>query len=266
MANLILQLDLTPVYLAQNAVMEAALARLSAAVESVAINGAADWKTAVYKAKLWSGERERYADSINWRMITPLKAEITADYRLADQIEDGRPAYDMKQMLHSSTKVRQNKKGQRYLIIPFRHNTPGNTAHASAMPDHVYTMAKKLKASSITGMGTRASGTGALDIHTKQPLQVAQAKYLWGGRLAPGAMGPNPKKKSDHFAGMVRFDTSAKGSKAKSSSYVTFRIMSETSSGWVIAPRPGLKLAEGVTTKLLPMAQADFLAAIKGQF
>lgn len=287
MPNLVVSLDLTPIYLATEQVMQAAIARLSKAVEDVAINGVADWKDAVWKAKLWEGERQQYVDSISYRMVSPLKAEITADYRLADQIENGRPAYDLKQMLATSTKVRRNKNGQRFLIIPFRHNTPGQTAHATDMPGHVYAMAKKLQASSVSGTGMRRSGEimgfvpgqgmQALpaahqhanpylsDPSTKGPAMVPSKKYLWGTRLAPGSMGPNPRGKVDRFAGMVRFNTTAEGSKAKSSAYMTFRVMSEKSSGWIIPARPGLKIAEGVTTKLLPQAQAEFLAALKGQ-
>lgn len=264
MSGLVFKLDMTPLVAVQNAVYQAALQRLHGAVEGVLVNMAADWQTAVHKARLWSGERTAYADSITWRMTGDLKGEVEATYRLAEQIENGRPSYDLKQMLGSSLKTRVSKKGARYLIIPFRHNTPGYTAHADDMPDHVYAIARTLAQSRITGMGTRASGTGALDINTRKALQVPQAKYFWGGRLDPGSMGPNPKGKVDRFAGMVRFeDTAAKG-KPKSI-YMTFRVMTEHSKGWIIGPRPGLKLADGLTQKWGPIAQQEFIAAVKGE-
>jgi hypothetical protein len=264
MASLQLKLDMTPVVFAPNAVLEAALGRLRGAVQMIAANTAAEWQTAVHKAKLWSGERDAYANSISWRMTGDLQAEVTADYRLAYQIEHGRPPYDLKQMLYTSLKTRSTKSGRRFLIIPFRHNTPGYTGHSTDMPVHVHQAAKSLTFSRVTGMTTRASGSGVMDIKTKQPLQVPQAKYFWGGRLGAGSMGPNPKGKVDRFAGMVRFEDTAGKGKPKSI-YMTFRVMAEGSKGWVIAARPGQKLAEGVTQKMLPLAQQEFVAAIKGE-
>lgn len=265
MAQLIMKMDMTPALAAAStAVFQAALARLHVAVESVAINTAAEWQVAIHKAKLWSGEREAYANSVTYRMTGQLRAEVEATYRYADQIEDGRPARDLKQMLNTSDKVRTNKKGLRYLIIPFRHNTPGYTAHANDMPDHVYQAARQLHFSRVTGMGSRLAGHGAWDIANQQPMRVPQARYFWGGRLGAGSMGPNPKGKVDRFAGMVRFeDTSGKG-KPKSI-YMTFRVMKEGSPGWVIGARPGLKIAQGVSEKMAPIAQQEFVAALKGQ-
>lgn len=264
MPQLILKMDMTPLVYAQHDAFKQALARLHSAVQNVAINTAAEWQTAVHKAKLWSGEREAYAASISWKMTGDLSAEVSADYRYAQQIEQGRPARDLKRMLDTSMKVRTSKTGKRYLIIPFRHNTTGYNAHAPDMPDHVYRQAKKLKPSSVTGMGSRLSGTGAHDIHNQQPIRVPQAKYLWGGRLGAGSMGPNPKGKVDRYAGMVRFlDTSTKGQ--KKSVYMTFRVMVEGSPGWVIKPQPGLHIAQDVADKMRPHAQEEFLAAIKGE-
>lgn len=264
MANLNLKLDLTPMVMVSNAVYRAAMERLQQAVRGVAINTAAEWQTAVHKAKLWSGERENYARSITWKMTGDLSAEVSADYRLADQIEHGRPAYDLKQMLNTSMKTRTTKSGKRFMIIPFRHNTPGYTGHSMDMPVHVHQVAKQLSFSRVTGMGSRVSGTGAWDVKNQQPIRVPQAKYFWGTKMPAGSMGPNPKGKVDRYAGMVRFlDTSTKGQ--KKSVYMTFRVMMEGSSGWVIAPRPGLKIADGVTQKMMPIAQQEFLAAVKGE-
>lgn len=263
MAQLSIQVDMNALALAQANAVRQAMLRLHNAVEAVLINTAAEWQTAVHKAKLWSGERERYADSISWRMTGPFTGVVEASYRLAGQIDDGRPPYDLKQMLNTSLKVRTTKKGERYLIVPFRHNTPGYDAHAPAMPDHVYAKAKKLTFSQVTGMGTRDSGTGAFGLGTRKLLQVPQAKYAWGTRLPAGMMGPNPRGKVDRYAGMVRFkDTSSKS--GPKSMYLTFRVMKEGSPGWIIPSRPGLHLAQTVATKMTPYAQQEFAAAIAG--
>lgn len=262
MSQLSLRLDVGQVSQMPSILKTEVLFRLHAAVEHVSAMTAAEWQTKVLKAKLWAGERQAYADSITYRMVGDLKGEVVADYNKAREIEDGRPARDLKRMLDTSLKTRVSKAGRRYLIIPFRHNTPGQTGHSSDMPDHVYAAAKKLVFSGVKSMGARLSGTGAYDIATKGPLQVKQANYLWGGRLAAGSMGPNRKGKTDRFAGMVRFqETSGNGVK---STYMTFRVMAEGSPGWIVAPQPGLNIAKQVLDAMKPIALQEFKGAIQG--
>lgn len=225
---------------------------IAQAVAAVAEHGANEWKAAVHKAPLWSVEKAAYIDSIQWRMTGQTSAEIWADYKLSGEIESGRPARDLKKYLQTSRKVRTTKKGQRYLIIPFRHNTPGNSAHAAPMPDHVYDLARQLSKSSVNGMGKRLSGSGHL---------VPQASYKWGGRLPPGLMPKaKPHHKTDLYAGMVKFDSSANGK--KSSVYLTFRVMSENSSGWIVPAKPGLNLAQKVSQNLQPLLEAAVSKAV----
>lgn len=262
MSEIALRVNLSQLATSSPIINGAVLARLSEAVKHVSAKTATVWQTSVHKAKLWSGERSRYADSIGWRMTGTLSAEVYATYNQAQGIETGRPGRDLKAMLHTSMKVRTTKGGKRYLIIPFRHNTPGNNAHAHDMPQHVYDAAKKLKASKVTGMGSRASGTGAMDVKTRKPVHVAQATYLWGGRLPAGSMGPNPKGKVDRYAGMVRMEETS--GKAKKSTFLTFRIMMEGSSGWVTKPQPGLYIAKEVTDQMRPDAIEEFKNAVAG--
>lgn len=237
---------------------------LAQAVEATAAEGAYRWKDAVNKARLWSVEKEGYVESISWRMTGPYSAEISAGYDKAQEIEDGRPARDLKRMLQTSRKTRVVKsgphRGQRYLIIPFRHNTPtasGEGAHAPQMPKKVYAMAKGLSASFVLPPGskkaaTRLSGSGHV---------VAQHSYEWGERL-PAGLAPKVKEHhaTDPYAGMVRFQTST--GKGKSSAYLTFRVMTEWSSGWVVPAKPGLKLAEKVAGELQQSLDANVGQAI----
>lgn len=235
---------------------------LTEAVGAVAQQTAVNWMAAVQDAKLWVNEKDAYAASIQTKMTGAYSALVWSDYKLAEEIENGRPPRDLKRMLNTSLKVRTTKSGSRYLIIPFRHSTPGQNATGPSMPDHVYAAAKKLKPSHVTGMTERLSGTGAMDVKTRQFLTVPQRTYQWGGRLAPGSMGPNPKGKSDRFAVMVRFnDPKKKG--PKYSAYMTFRVMSEKSSGWIIPAKPGLKIAHGVVREMQPVAEEIFKEAMK---
>lgn len=261
------RVDLGPLFGAYDGLADAVFPLIGQAVRAVAEDGAFRWKSAVAKARLWEGEKQPYLESISWKMTGPWSAEISTDYKLAGEIETGRPSKDLKRMLQTSRKVRAvqsgPKKGMRYLIIPFRHNTPGNTALARAMPDSIYEQAKKLSPSKLLPPGSvnppqRMSASGHL---------VPQHSYQWGGRL-PAGMAPKlkPSHKSDPYAGMVRFNTSAGGS--KSSAYLTFRVMGEWSSGWVVGPRPGLFLARKVAEDLQPVlddavGQAVTLKALK---
>jgi hypothetical protein len=136
------------------------------AVKAVASEAAYRWKDGVAKAKLWNGEKQAYIESINWLMLSDFEAIVSTTYDQAGAIETGRPAYDMKKRLNTSMKVRVAKHGKhagmRYLIIPMRHNTPGNVALAQAMPEDIYKKAKRLDPSIITGTASRPSGTGAI--------------------------------------------------------------------------------------------------------
>lgn len=247
-------------------VLGAALPRVSQAVRGLTQAVASKWQVSIQQSSLWSGEKDAYASSIKWRMKDDFNGEVESTYKYASEIEAGRPPRDLKQMLNTSMKVRvvQSGKnaGKRYLIIPFRHNTPGNNAHAKAMPQNVHAAAKMLSASSIVGQSQRQSGTGAMDTKTRSPVMVPRNHYQWGGRLPAGLA---PKLKSNHatdpYAGMVRFQTNAPGS-PKSSSYMTFRVMMEGSPKWIVPAKAGLKIAGGVVEAMKPVSQQVISQAI----
>lgn len=230
---------------------------LHQAVNAVGKQTAYNWQGAVYAAKLWSGEKDAYAKSISWTMTGDFSGYVEATYKYAEEIENGRPARDLKLMLNTSKKVRVSKKGTRFLYIPFRHNTPGNDALASSMPPSVYDVASNLEASMVVGQTTRQSGQKGM-----QHLAVPQSIYKWGGRLPAGmSQKLKPHHATDPHAGMVRFDTSTPGG-AKSSAYLTFRTMSEKSKGWIVPPQEGQKIAQGVIEDIQPKAQMAFQKAI----
>ncbi|EIP9221090.1 hypothetical protein LT875_002537 [Salmonella enterica] len=244
------------------------------AVNAVGQKVAAKWAEEVYKAKLWSVEKDRYAQSISFQMTGDFSGVVQASYKYAKEIEEGRPARDLKRMLGTSLKVRRTKTGTRFLVIPFRHNIKN-------MPPALAAQAKALEASKITGMTQRRSGE-ITDLSpkfgmrpakvqnqflsnpkTRGPMMVRQAQYKWGGRIAAGFFGPNPKGKTDIAAGMVRMDTSSGG--AKSSAYMTFRIMSEKSQGWIVPQQPGQFIARKTVQTIAPQAEALFKAAMKAE-
>lgn len=227
-------------------------ANVGHAVGGVAQEGASRWKDAVKDAKLREAEKDAYIESIGWEMTGPMEAVVFATYRHAAQIETGRPERDLKKNLQSSKKTRIAQsgphKGQRYLVIPFQHNTPtasGKGAHGRPMPAAIYKIAKNLPKSQNLPLGSKRPATR----FSASGHAVQQRSYAWGGRL-PARLAPKLKAhhRTDPYAGMVRFDTSV--GRAKSSSYITFRVMGEWSSGWIVPPTSGLYLAKGVSQSL----------------
>lgn len=242
------------------------LPTINQAVKAVAAETAYRWRDKVAKAKLWNGEKQPYIESISWLMTGDFSATVHTDYKLAQDIENGRPAYDMKKMLDTSLKVRvshsKKNSGKRYLIIPFRHNTPGQNALAPDMPTDIYKKARRLDASQVMSTTTRPSGTGAFALKTKKAISVPQQNYKWGDKLRAGLA---PKLKDYHaadpYAGMVKMKTSA--GKANSSAYLTFRVMMEGSPKWIVPARAGLYLAKQVRDEIAIEAPKVFEQAIK---
>lgn len=258
---------------------------LNQAVNAVGQKLAANWQQEVYKAKLWSEEKDAYAASISWNMTGDFSGYVEATYKYAAEIETGRPARDLKKMLNTSLKVRRTESGKRFLVIPMRHNTPGNGAHAKAMPQAIYAMANQMSKSRVVQTGARPSGEVTMlspktGMHaspnqtpflsnpaTKNATMVARRSYAWGDRLKSAAMkqaGVDAAMRK-RYAGMVRMETSTPGG-AKSSAYMTFRIMMEGQTGWVIPAKPGLYIAKKVTDEMRPKAEMVFQEAIKRQF
>jgi hypothetical protein len=251
------------------------------AVKAIAQQTAANWQEAIYKAKLWSGEKDAYAASISWTMTGDFSAFVSSDYKHAAEIETGRPPRDLKKMLDTSLKVRISQKGKRFLVIPFRHNTPGNTAHAAAMPGMVFGLAKAMAPSTVLSVGQRPSGeithlspkTGmhpaadqkpfASSVATQQSHLVAKRNYAWGDRITAGMLkqAGADKETIRRHQGMVKMDTSS--GKQKSSAYLTFRIMMEGSKGWIVPAQPGQYIVQKVAQEMEPKAKAAFEQAVK---
>lgn len=275
MADIKFSFDLGTTLDIQKVVNKQVFPLLNQAVRAVAAKTAADWQEAVYGAKLWSGEKDAYAATIKWKMTGDFTAEVQSNYRYDREIEYGRPSRDLKAMLNTSIKVRRTESGKRFLIIPLRHNI-------QKLQDHgIYESASDLSASMVTGQADRLSGevtklspTGGMspasrqtpflsNPKTQQAQTVRQNIYAWGERLKAQGMKDAgvPLSTRKWAQGMHRFDTSTGG--AKSSAFLTFRVMMEGSGGWVIPAQPGQHLAQKVATAMQPKAQAAFAEAIK---
>jgi hypothetical protein len=96
----------------------------------------------------------------------------------------------------------------------------------------------------------------ASDPKTRGPLMVKQAHYAWNGRLTAKALREAGMDAADvkKYAGMVRMNTSSGGQ--RSSQHLTFRVMIEGSSGWIIPAQPGRHIVADVAQEMEPIAQA----------
>ncbi|GAB2876077.1 hypothetical protein GCM10027093_09470 [Paraburkholderia jirisanensis] len=249
--------------------------RIAQAIRAIAQEAQLNLIEAVKSAKIWSGEKTPYINSIKVRYLTELSAEVVSDYKYASEIETGRPGRDMKRILATSPKVRRTESGKRFLIVPIRASSPNNAAHAAAMPSGVYALASQLRMSSITNTGTRPSGevterTPGRGMHaaaaqtpfrsslqTRAHEMVNRNSYAWGGRLSRSELANESKETQRRYGGMVRMKESTGGS-----TYVLFRTMQEGQSGWVTRPQPGLYLARDVAEYLRPIAEEAINKAV----
>ena len=224
---------------------------VSDAVEKTMEHGYKLWLDMVKTGGLPPFERDAYMKSIQREMTGPLTAHIWTDWKRADEIDAGIPARDMKTMLQTSARTRVSKTGSKYLIIPFRHGAAGANTLSKAMPPAVYKQAKMLSMSVVTGKTTRMGGLGKL---------VPQSKHKWGGKL-PSGLDTDSRHKTDHYAGMVRFNTSA--GKGRSSSYMTFRVMSEKSRGWIYPAREAKHWGQHLKDVLTPLLEKSVAEALR---
>lgn len=245
---------------------------LHQAVNAVGQQVVNNWKSEVMQAKLWSGEKDAYMQSITWKMTGDFSGVAEATYKYAGEIENGRPPRDLKKMLNTSSKVRRTTTGKRFLVIPMRHNVK-KLENAG-----LYGAAKALEASTVVGQGKRRSGevtylspnAGMVpapkskqsaylsDITTKKHMMVPRNHYAWGQKLTKADVG-----EVKWAQGIYRMNTSTPGGKSNSSSYISFRVMMEGSQGWIIPAKPGLGIARKVAADMQPKAEMVFSEAVK---
>lgn len=186
-----------------------------------------------------------------------LQWRIANDSPVAKALEEGTPERDMKAMLPNSKRARRAKDGSLYLIIPFRHGTPGARG-MNAMPKDVYDRVVKFKFSkNVSAPATRVSATG---------WTVPRWFYAWQDKLdaktlrAMGLEEPEVKR----YEGMHRM------SRRGQTSYLTFRVLSQKSRGWIRPAVPGFEplrhavdgaIAEGME-RLEAAFEADLCATL----
>lgn len=242
-------------------------AHIAAAVEDTALLTQAAWRETILRTPgIWQPIRDRYAASVQVEFHPDsLGARIWSDDPAAEGIETGTGPRDLKQALNTSLKTRVARggqhTGQRYLIIPFRHNTPDHIAHAPAMPQAVYHEvqdAATFEHSTVTRVSSRDNQIGAWNPRTRQLNRVPARRYSWGSRLKTADLASLDDHQKKRYDGMVSFRTHQPGA-AQSSQFMTFRVMGEWSKGWVVPAKPGNYIVKGVAA----VAQQTLEAAVQ---
>lgn len=110
--------------------------------------------------------KNRYMRNIRVIDSGRLEGTVMLDYskdKLIQILEEGASAFDMKQKMLESAKVKIGKDGKKYLTIPFRWGNPGanmdSDVFSGIMPQEVYEEVKQLKPNlPIMGGGKRSIG------------------------------------------------------------------------------------------------------------
>lgn len=165
-----------------------------------------------------------------------VKGMIVLFGKLALMVEDGSPPFDMKIGFSQSSKIKLKAIGGWYLIVPFRHSTPGaigeNEAFANVMPKEVYAVAKDLNPTKSDFKGVKVLyGSSLKEGQIPKPYDEKKTRPGYGNFKSY-------THKSSIYEGMIRNEkTYAKTTK---SSYFTFRRVSDTSdpNSWI---HPGFK-------------------------
>jgi hypothetical protein len=229
-------------------------AEIDAKLRDIAESAHDRWKTEA-RNRLSRRTAELYADNLQILDVAPGHVSVILIGSFPNMLEQGAPSWDMRSMLRTSAKAKMGRNGYRYMVIPFRHQTPGTEGsagapmgsqfgdQAAAVGQRVHNEAKKLRGT-LSGADAEAGiarlrlrDPEAAERHV-QRLKQSTRNTLWGGipeldtkpgvrgRLREGVSGKlRAHHATDIHAGMVRFEKTYTA--AKGSHYMTFRVISE---------------------------------------
>jgi len=165
-------------------------------------------------------------------------------------VEKGIPRFDMKNPpngkgLLNSPRTRVGKKG-RYNIVPFRHGAPG-AQHITNMPIAVYEKAKNLDRGEIAKR-YRTIGIGG---------SIATQGGIVKKRVHSKASRLKGKKGRSIYEGLIKTGS------AKHTSYVTFRVISQHSTGWIYPGSKPMNIYDTIEKKVQPVVKKILSESLK---
>ncbi len=191
-----------------------------------------------------------YAASIKAKQISPFNWLIYSSAKVAEYLEHGTKRVDFKETHTKGRKSRvaykKDEKGEirkvGYLIVPFRHVTPG--ARGNPMPEVIYkTIQAQIKSGRFrkSAVEKAPAESGRLEPNWRGEL-VPRATYRWGSRFREEGL----KGEFANVEGMVAFDVGSP--RATRSAYFTFRVISADSppGSWIKRATPAMEITRGV--------------------
>lgn len=188
-----------------------------------------------------------------------------AGSKIASMIENGFEGGDMRTWMLKSPKAKTSKDGTKWLVVPFRHGTPGANGSSSAAGSGTLHVGSRMPPAIHRAAAKLAGTVSRLDAAGKMKTQ-------WGAKLHEGSKGVNEtahkllttKQQPWHalsvYQGMVRKaqpDHSKKGS--QTSGYTTFRVISSR-----VKRGPKHWHHPGIKAKHLARQVADYIDKIAG--
>jgi hypothetical protein len=226
---------------------------------------------------VWS--RGDYTRSININLTDEQTKSIESQGPWTDWIEQGHGEIDLKPGLLAGEKARQGKNGP-YNIVAFRHGTTQAPTEQNPMPINVYNLIRRETNKADAAYKAGKSNTPGTSRVTGQnvPVQRASGKvdmgrsYQWGYRLPESQGGQKKVKqttqgqyqwKTGKRTGMVRM--AADTSRARSSSYITFRVVSINSdpASWLVPPKDPNPIRQAVIDSLQEEVQGILKLAME---
>ena len=185
--------------------------------------------------------RGDYIRSIKTNLSGTVEKVVYSDSVANQYIEKGHGEIDLKPGLLSGKKARISKSGHPFNIVHFRHGMPNTLPSNNPMPATIYSLMQK--------------ESRKADQQRKQSMSkvAAQGKNTYGVKVPQGTqLGRRTQLysqytwKSGKYAGMVKMQTST--GKAKSSKYITFRMVSSRSDprSWIVPPLEGIPIRQRV--------------------
>jgi hypothetical protein len=159
---------------------------------------------------------------------------LTGD--LALMIEEGAGAFDMKEKMLNSPKVKTTSKGVRFMTIPFRHATAGSIGEsevfANVMPKEINQIVKNLLPTKTTAQGNKTSGENLKFGSIPEQYQIPKTRAAFSD-LKTMKTYPEYTHQNSIYEGMVRNEKDYEN--RKQSTYATFRRISDNSSpmSWI---------------------------------
>jgi len=205
-----------------------------------------------------------YARSIKSAMLSPFSRYIYSDWEGARFIEFGTKEYDMKKTHPFGARSRVTKrdvvrkgrvirrKGEAYLIVPFRHGVPGTLSYGN-IPSLIYNQIRQLIKSGDVQLSQVIRGRKMEENYAGE--LIPRKKYRWGSRIHGTGI--------DQIEGLVVMNTSTP--RSQRSQYMTFRVISQNSPAfkWIQKAKPALNITSHVARNVMGIVQEIIESGLK---